>query len=128
MRLSEYKHINMDIQHLEIEINLLHERVCSALGDPKRILILYLLNKQPQCVNEIAEALSTPQSTVSRHLSVLRERKLVMAERSGTTIQYALTDNRIISALNTMREILVTQLEGETRVADQIKKTRTSRS
>ncbi len=128
MRLSEYKHINMDIQHLEIEINLLHERVCSALGDPKRILILFLLKKQPQCVNEIAEALSTPQSTVSRHLSVLRERKLVVAERSGTTIQYALADERIISALDTMREILATQLESETRVADQIQKTRTSRS
>lgn len=128
MRLSEYKHINMDIQHLEIEISLLHERVCSALGDPKRILILFLLKKQPQCVNQIAEALSTPQSTVSRHLSVLRERKLVVAERSGTTIQYALADERIISALDTMREILATQLEGETRVADQIQKIRTSRS
>ena len=118
----------MDIQYLETEINLLHIRICSALGDPKRILMLYLLADQPKCVKEIAEALATPQPTISRHLAVLRERKLVKTERTGTTIQYALADERIISALNTMREILATQLDNETRVAKQITKVRISRS
>ena len=35
-------------------------------------------------VNELAEALHVPQPTVSRHLKVLRERQLVVAERGGT--------------------------------------------
>lgn len=128
MRLSEYKHINMETHHLETEINLLHTRICSALGDPKRILVLYLLAEKPQCVNEIAEALNTPQPTISRHLAVLRERKLVKTQRTGTTIQYALADRRIISALDTLREILAAQLDLESRVAKQITKIRTSRS
>ena len=34
----------MEIEILEQEINLMHERVCYALGDPKRVLMLYLLD------------------------------------------------------------------------------------
>jgi DNA-binding transcriptional ArsR family regulator len=60
--------------------------------------------------NELAEMLEVPQPTVSRHLSVLRERGLVDAEREGTAIRYSLADHRIIEALDLMRAILNTQL------------------
>jgi len=76
--------MNKDMKSLELEVNLLHERICSALSDTKRIMILYLLAKKDMFVNEISEALSTPQSTISRHLRVLRERSLVSTERRGT--------------------------------------------
>ena len=60
----------MDIKKLEQEIGLLHERICSALGDPSRLLILYLLSEKDLFVNEIADAMNMPQSSVSRHLRV----------------------------------------------------------
>lgn len=97
--------------NLEREINLLHERICYALGDPTRIMMLYLLGEKSACVNEIADALHLQQSTASRHLRVLRERKLVSTQRQGTSVQYTLTDKRIIQALDTLRTILSTQLE-----------------
>lgn len=65
---------------------LLHERVCPALGDPKRLLILYALAEGPRCVNELVEVLQVSQPTVSRHLRVLRERGLVNTDRQGTAI------------------------------------------
>jgi ArsR family transcriptional regulator len=88
----------------------LHTRVCSALADPKRILILYLLSERGHFVNEIAEALDLPQPTVSRHLRVLRERELVRTERQGTAVCYTLADERIIQALDLMRSIVTSQL------------------
>ena len=97
-------------QSLEQEIVLLHERICSALGDATRILILYLLARQEMYVNEIAEELNQPQSTVSRHLKVLRERGLVLTARQGTAILYSLADQRIIDALDIMRAILAEQI------------------
>ena len=60
----------METKPLEIEIGLLHERICSALGDPTRILILYMLAEKGMFVNEISEALNIPQSSVSRHLRI----------------------------------------------------------
>ncbi len=88
------------------ELSLLHANICQALGDPKRILILYALDDEPRHVTALAEALNMPQPTVSRHLGVLRDRGLVQTERNGTAVTYALTDGRIIEVLNTMRQIL----------------------
>ncbi|MBN1641936.1 MAG: winged helix-turn-helix transcriptional regulator [Anaerolineae bacterium] len=95
---------------LELEVDLLHSRVCQALADPKRVLILYLLTEGPQCVGELVDALDLPQSTVSRHLGILRERDLVQAERKGACVYYTLTDRRIIDALDIMRKVLAAQV------------------
>jgi DNA-binding transcriptional ArsR family regulator len=104
-------------QKLDTEIGMLHNRICSALADPKRILILYLLAESPRLVNELAEMLQIPQPTVSRHLAVLRERGLVSTEREGTAIRYTLGDHRIIEALDLMRAILNTQLTNSIELA-----------
>ena len=88
------------------ELSLLHANICQALGDPKRILILYALDDEPRHVTALADALNMPQPTVSRHLAVLRDRGLVQTERNGTAVTYTLTDGRIIEVLNTMRQIL----------------------
>lgn len=88
------------------EINLLHERVCRGLADPKRIMILYALVKQPAYVSELAGDLNMPQPTVSRHLKVLRDCALVKTERDGNAVYYSINDDRIIQALDLMRGLL----------------------
>ena len=99
------------------EIEMLHNRICHALADPTRILILYHLADKPQYVNELVEAMKIPQSTISRHLGVLRDRSLVMTERDGASIKYNLADHRIIEALDLMRAILATQLANSIEIA-----------
>jgi len=95
---------------LQREIELLHAEICQALADPKRIALLYMLNKSPQCVTDLAEALDAPQPTVSYHLKVLRERGLATAVPDGTTVYYSLADRRIIEALDTLRAMLADSL------------------
>ncbi len=88
------------------EINRLHADVCSALADPTRILILYLLSEGPHTVNELTLKLNASQPTTSRHLKTLRERGLVNATRRGQNVAYTLTDARIIEALDLLRLVL----------------------
>ncbi|MDK2980866.1 MAG: ArsR family transcriptional regulator, zinc-responsive transcriptional repressor [Chloroflexota bacterium] len=126
MRLSEYMELVMETKPLEVEIGLLHERICSALGDPTRILILYLLSEKGMFVNEMADALDIPQSSISRHLRILRERSLVETERQGTAVLYTLPDKRIITALDLMREILSSQLRQEAKITSAIHETNSS--
>ena len=102
---------------LEREVNLLHANICQALADPKRILILYALRERPMHVNEIAEALHVPQPTASRHLKILRERRLVATEREGTSVRYSLADERVISALDTLRAVLLGTLAQQAELA-----------
>jgi DNA-binding transcriptional ArsR family regulator len=95
---------------LRQEITLLHAQVCQGLADPKRILILYALADGPRRVTDLADALGVPQPTVSHHLKILRERGLVVAEQEGTAVYYALADERVIQALDLLRDVLRTQL------------------
>jgi len=91
---------------LEKEIYELHSGVCSALADPKRIMLLYTLAAGRRNVGELSEEHGLPQPTTSRHLKVLRERGLVVAERDGTAIYYALADHKLIEALDLLRSVL----------------------
>lgn len=85
---------------------MLHNRVCLALGDPKRLMILYILNGRPHSVKELALLLDMPQPTVSHHLKILRERSIVKTQRDGTTVRYSLADRRVIQALDLLRAVL----------------------
>lgn len=103
---------------LEQEILLLHQRVCPALGDPKRMLILYALEEGPLCVNELVESLHLSQPTASRHLGVLRDRGLVTTERRGTAVYYSLADKRLLRAIDLLRSVLQSQVAADARVAE----------
>jgi len=63
-----------------------------ALSEPVRLRLLLLLRVQGRTVGELVDALSLPQSTVSRHLAVLRGANLVRGERRGTSVTYHLAD------------------------------------
>ena len=96
----------MQTSSLSQEIAELHAHLCSALADPTRLLLLYVLADQACNVTELTQKLELPQPTVSRHLKVLRESGLVKASRQGALVQYELTDHRVIDALDILRSIL----------------------
>jgi ArsR family transcriptional regulator len=93
------------------ELQLLHEQICMAVGDVKRLQILYALHEQPRHVSALAQVLEMSQPTVSRHLAILRERSFVIAERRGPAVVYRLADVRVIEVLNIMRQLLRDNLE-----------------
>jgi DNA-binding transcriptional ArsR family regulator len=105
-------------ESLEREVSLLHANICQALADPKRILMLYALHERPMHVHELADALQVPQPTISRHLKVLRERQLVSAEREGPSVRYSLADERVISALDVLRSVLLGTLSRQGLLAE----------
>lgn len=104
-------------EQLRHEVTLLHANLCQALADPTRLLILYALAEAPRHVGGLAELLDAPQSTVSRHLKVLRERHLVTTQRDGASVLYALADPRVIDALDTLRAVLMSALAQQAALA-----------
>ena len=104
-------------EQLRREVNLLHANLCQALADPTRLLILYALAESPRHVSGLAELLDAPQSTVSRHLKVLRDRRLVTTARDGTSVLYTLADPRVIDALDTLRAVLMSALSQQAALA-----------
>ncbi len=64
--------------------------VFRALSDPTRREILELLRSGPRTSGEIADKFSTSWPTISRHLSVLKDAGLILAERNGQQVVYEL--------------------------------------
>lgn len=62
-----------------------------ALGDPVRLRLFFLLSRHSElCVCHLTDALHLPQSTVSRHLGLLRHAGLVATRRDGKWMYYRL--------------------------------------
>ncbi len=66
------------------------EKIFKALGDRSRIRILKMLEVKPLCVCEITRILGLGQSSVSRHLGILRDAGLVIDEKDGLWVNYSL--------------------------------------
>jgi len=62
--------------------------VYKALSDTSRLRILMMLKEKSLCVCEIVDILGLANSTVSKHLSILRNAKLIMDEKSGRWVNY----------------------------------------
>ncbi|MCB0283571.1 MAG: winged helix-turn-helix transcriptional regulator [Calditrichaeota bacterium] len=61
-----------------------------ALSDSNRIRILKMLEIRPLCVCEITEVLKLAPSTVSKHLSILRDAEFILDEKEGKWVNYFL--------------------------------------
>jgi ArsR family transcriptional regulator len=85
-------------------------QIFKALGDETRLRIMALLvSGQELCVCDIMEALDLPQSTVSRHLSYLRNAGLVNDRRQGVWMYYKVNRERLRHA-ETIFDLLAAML------------------
>lgn len=66
-----------------------------ALATPSRVRILARLFEGPCTVGELAGAVEMEPSAVSHQLRLLRHLRLVVGERQGRTVTYALHDDHV---------------------------------
>lgn len=64
--------------------------VFKALNDPTRRKILELLQEKDLSAGEIAEQFNMSWPSISHHLDLLKQAKLVTAEKEGQYIYYSL--------------------------------------
>ena len=65
-------------------------RIVKALAHPARLMIVDELARQPMCVCDIRELVGSDLSTVSKHLSVLKNAGIVWDEKRGSQVFYSL--------------------------------------
>ncbi len=67
------------------------EAVLKAMADRTRERTLGALHRHELSVSELVEVLNQPQSTVSRHLKILRNAGLIRDRRDGNTVLYSVS-------------------------------------
>jgi len=80
-------------------------RIGSALGSARRLELLDLLAQGPRHVEALAIESEMSVANVSQHLQVLRQARLVEAEREGARALYRLADKHVLELWLTLRSV-----------------------
>jgi len=81
--------------------------VIKAMAHPARLIILdELAERGERCVCELTELVGTDMSTVSRHLSQLKNAGLVADEKRGTMVFYRLRVKCLTSFFSCVEAVL----------------------
>lgn len=78
------------------------------------------LDRKEMNVGELAEAIESPLSTVSRHLTLLKNKHLVKSRQEGTMVFYSAADRRIIEACALIRSVLIESMKRRGLVAKEL--------
>ncbi|OPY58441.1 MAG: Transcriptional repressor SdpR [Pelotomaculum sp. PtaU1.Bin035] len=77
-----------------------------ALADPTRRKILKLLRERDMTAGEIAEQFNISKPSISHHLNILKQARLVIDERQGQYIYYSLNMTVFQEIMGWFSEIL----------------------
>lgn len=66
-----------------------------ALSDPNRLLIIDYLLESERCACKILDQLQISQSTLSYHMKILCESKIVSSQKEGKWMHYSLNKARL---------------------------------
>jgi len=92
----------------EKEIALIEAKanVLKALGHPTRLLMAERLADGEKCVCELAEFIDADFSTISKHLSVLKQAGVVDDEKRGKQVYYRLKVPCILKYMSCVEAVI----------------------
>ncbi|HQP43867.1 MAG TPA: metalloregulator ArsR/SmtB family transcription factor [Thermoanaerobaculales bacterium] len=84
-----------------------------ALAHPSRLFIVDELSRGERCVCELAEMVGADVSTVSKHLTVLKEAGLVLDDRRGQQVFYRLRVPCILNFFGCVEAVIEEKARGQ---------------
>lgn len=81
------------------------QETMKALADPTRREILKLLRENTLNAGEISEKFEMTSATISHHLSILKDAKLILQEKRGKYIYYEINTSILDDVLQFFQEL-----------------------
>lgn len=91
------------------KINTKHEawaKIIKAMAHSSRLFIIEELHKGERCAGDLTEMIGADASTVSKHLSVLKNAGLVTDEKRANSIYYTLRCPCIMDFIGCVEDVL----------------------
>jgi len=85
-------------------------RIGQAIASPARLGLLDLLRQGPRTVEALAKEAGLTLANASQHLKVLREARLVEAEKRGVFVTYRLADDAVEGFYRALRGLAESRL------------------
>ncbi|MEE9443022.1 MAG: metalloregulator ArsR/SmtB family transcription factor [candidate division Zixibacteria bacterium] len=81
-------------------------RIIKALAHPTRLFIVDELARSEKCVNDLTKMIGSDISTVSKHLSILKQAGIVNDEKRGLQVWYSLRIPCILNFFGCIEDVL----------------------
>ncbi len=94
-----------------------HARIIKAMAHATRLFIVNELAKEQKCVCELTELIGADTSTVSKHLSLLKNAGIVADERRGAQIFYTLRCPCVLKFFECVESVLKANAEEQIELA-----------
>jgi ArsR family transcriptional regulator len=82
--------------------------IIKAMAHPTRLLIVEQLAREEKCVCELTAMIGSDMSTVSKHLSILKNAGIVDDEKRGTQVWYSLRCPCVLGFLSCVESVIKT--------------------
>jgi len=90
-------------------------KIAKALAHPSRLLMLDALAKKDLCVCELTEFVGADQTTVSKHLAVLKNIGLVEDRKDGLNVIYSLKVPCILNFFSCAESVIKSNIKSGSR-------------
>jgi ArsR family transcriptional regulator len=79
-------------------------RALKAMASPLRLRILCMLGSMDEVsVQDIVDRVGTSQSNVSQHLTMLREKDILVSRKDANKVYYRIAEPKILQLIEAMR-------------------------
>ena len=96
--------------------------ITKALAEENRLRILLALDGQELCVCQLIELLDLAPSTVSKHMTILRQARLVNGRKDGRWMYYRLADERATTEVKEALAWVKKSLSQDERIGKDVKR------
>ena len=96
--------------------------VFKALNDPNRIRIMKMLGERELCLCEVREVLGLSSSTVSKHLTILRDADLILDSKEGKWVNFQLNDKSKQKFIRLIMTLIKNSFEDDEAIQEDTKK------
>jgi len=90
----------------QFELVALKAEILKALGHPTRLLMIEILSRGEKCVCELNDQVPADHSTISKHLSNLKQAGLVYDRKDGLRVYYRLACPCIMDFLGSVNKVI----------------------
>jgi DNA-binding transcriptional ArsR family regulator len=88
-------------------------RIIKAMAHPTRLFIVETLAQHEHCVCELTEMIGADVSTVSKHLSILREAGIIDDEKRGSSVYYQLKMPCVMGFFSCVDTVIKSNAQGQ---------------
>lgn len=95
---------------MDDQIYAYHAEMCKVFSHPKRLQLLNILRDQEMSAGELGVRLGLSPANLSQHLTMMKERHILVSRRDGNMAYYRIANPRLLQAFDMLREILFEQI------------------